>query len=220
MSVKPAASPLQTLYAEHHGWIHGWLRRKLGCAFDAADLAHDTFVRLMQRDLSIELREPRAYLTTIAHGLMVNHLRRRDLEQAYLQSLAALPIETAPSPEQRAIILETLLQIDRLLADLPPRVRRAFLLNQLDGRSHAEIATDVGVSVSSVRQYIARALRHCLSAQEAMARLDAPPAASAKADPAGAATAVAHMTMSTHAVNTSTTIAIAAAATPAPAGSL
>ncbi|MFL9609593.1 sigma factor [Methylobacillus sp. Pita2] len=35
------------LYSSHHGWLYAWLRKKLGCQHIAADLAHDTFVRLM-----------------------------------------------------------------------------------------------------------------------------------------------------------------------------
>ena len=32
------------IYREHHGWLHNWLWRKLGCRSGAADLAQDTFV--------------------------------------------------------------------------------------------------------------------------------------------------------------------------------
>ncbi|MDQ2137587.1 sigma-70 family RNA polymerase sigma factor [Alcaligenaceae bacterium B3P038] len=162
----PSLHPVHTLYSEHHGWLQGWLRRKLGCTFEAADLMHDTFVRVLDRsdrsDLNV-IREPRAYLTTIAHGIMVNHVRRKDLERAYLQALAALPEAVAPSPEARAIALEALIDIDRLLDGLPPRVRRAFLLNQLEGLTHAEIAEQLAVSVSSIRQYLVRAMTHCLT---------------------------------------------------------
>lgn len=49
-----------------------------------------------------------------------------------------------------------------MLDGLPIAVRRAFLLCQLEGLGHAEIAARLGVSVGSVRQYIARALRQCL----------------------------------------------------------
>ena len=93
---------------------------------------------------------------------MVNHLRRKDLERAYLETLASLPASSAPSPEARALALEALLEIDVMLDALPIAVRRAFLLCQLEGLGHAEIAARLRVSVGSVRQYIARALRQCL----------------------------------------------------------
>ncbi|MGY1488902.1 sigma-70 family RNA polymerase sigma factor [Methylobacillus pratensis] len=154
---------LGTLYTEHHGWLQSWLRKKLGCVFEAADLAQDTFVRIaLQRELE-NLREPRAYLTTVAHGLMVNRLRRRKLEQSYLEALAQAPSSEAPSPEMQAMLLETLLEIDAMLDGLPAKVRIAFLMVQLEDASHADIARRLDVSVSSVRKYIMLALAHCLS---------------------------------------------------------
>ena len=38
---------IEVLYSDHHGWLQGWLRRKLGDSFVAADLAQDTFVSVI-----------------------------------------------------------------------------------------------------------------------------------------------------------------------------
>ncbi|GGK04865.1 sigma-70 family RNA polymerase sigma factor [Pseudomonas matsuisoli] len=155
---------LRTVYIDHHGWLSAWLRRQLGCQDQAADLAHDTFLRLLARDRDLSaIREPRAYLHTIAKGLLVNHWKRRDIEQAYLQALAAQPDALAPSPETRALIIETLTEIDRLLASLPQNVRTAFLLSQLDGLTYSVIAVRLGVSERMVKKYMARAMFECLA---------------------------------------------------------
>ena len=62
---------VQTLYSNHHGWLNTWLRSRLGNAADAADLAQDTFVRLLQKTERFELKAPRAFLRTIARGLVI-----------------------------------------------------------------------------------------------------------------------------------------------------
>ncbi|CUJ68653.1 Probable RNA polymerase sigma factor fecI [Achromobacter aegrifaciens] len=152
---------IEGLYIDHGGWLKGWLRRKLGDACSAADLAHDTFVRLLAKDALPEIREPRALLTTIAHGLVLNLRRRQRLEHAYLEAMALLPEPQTPSPETQAILLETLLEIDRLLDALPRLMRQAFLLSQIDGKRQSEIAVELGVSVPTVKRYIAKALAHC-----------------------------------------------------------
>lgn len=160
-----AASPADSvaeLYLTHHTWLSGWLRKKLGCAHHAADLAHDTFVRVLSAPPTHELRAPRAFLTTVAHGLMVNHLRRRELERAYLDALAWLPEPLSPSPESRALAIETLLAIDALLDGLPPKARQAFLLSQLEGLRYAEIAERLQVSSSMVKKYMLLAVSHCM----------------------------------------------------------
>lgn len=135
---------MHALYSEHHGWLQNWLRGKLGCAADAADLAQDTFLRIL---LKRELREigiPRAFLRTIARGLVIDHWRREELQRAYLESIAHLPEAQAPSPEARELVLELLEEISRMLDGLKPKVRTAFLLAQCEDLSHRQIAERMG----------------------------------------------------------------------------
>lgn len=158
-----------TLYADHHGWLQGWLRRRIGHAGDAADLAQDTFVRLLnapdetpEKQANWQLREPRAYLTLIAKRLVANLYRRRSLEQAYLEALGQMSEPMAPSPEERAILLETLQEVDAVLDGLKPLVRAAFLLAQLEGLGYAEIAACLALSERTVKRYMAQAMARCI----------------------------------------------------------
>lgn len=164
MSATEFAVPPQgidALYANHHGWLKGWLRRRLGNSSDAADLAHDTFMRLLVRGETVAVREPRALLTTVAQGVVSNFMRRRRIEEAYLASLADLPEREAPGPETRAILLETLIELDRRLDTLTAPVRQAFLLSQLEGMKQADIAATLKVSLATVQRYIAKAAHLC-----------------------------------------------------------
>lgn len=154
---------LSALYREHRSWLENWLRRRVGNAWDAADLSQDTFLRVLGSTQSLaELREPRAYLLTVGKRLLSNFYSRRSLEQAYLDALAQLPEACVPSPEQRWLVLETLHALDELLDGLPPAVRRAFLLSQLHGLGYREIAERLQVSERTVKRYMATAYEHCL----------------------------------------------------------
>ena len=153
------------LYAEHHRWLLGWLRQRLGCLHDAADLAQDTFIRVLaaRNVASVEpIHEPRAFLRTVAGRLLSNHLRRRALEQAWQQTLASLPEPEEPSPEVQAVLLQTLHEIDALLDGLPARARRVFLLAQLEGLTYAQIAELLGVSVRTIKRDMAEAFEQCI----------------------------------------------------------
>ncbi|KDP83181.1 sigma-70 family RNA polymerase sigma factor [Cupriavidus basilensis] len=149
------------LYSDHHGWLRGWLRKKLGNAMDAADLAHDTYLRVLVSGAAPRPEQSRRYLTQIANGLVVDLYRRRRIESAYLATIADLPEAQSPSPETRALVLETLIEIDTILDRLAPKARRALLLCKLEGLSYREIAAQLRVSVSSVEKYIASALVAC-----------------------------------------------------------
>jgi RNA polymerase sigma-70 factor (ECF subfamily) len=160
--ISATTASIDAIYRAHHGWLLRWFRRRLGGASCAADLAHDTFVRLMVSRDAQAIDEPRAFLRTLAHGVVVNHWRRQDIERAWLDALAALPEPLAPSPEDRLLALETLCRIDAMLDRLNPKARTAFLLSQLDGLAYADIAAQLGVSERMVKKYMAQAMLQCL----------------------------------------------------------
>jgi RNA polymerase sigma-70 factor (ECF subfamily) len=66
-----------------------------------------------------------------------------------------------PSEEEKAIILETLVELDQLLDGLPAPVRRAFLMSQVDGLSHGDIASALGISIATVKRHINKAALRC-----------------------------------------------------------
>ncbi|MCD0501659.1 sigma-70 family RNA polymerase sigma factor [Bordetella petrii] len=149
------------LYQAHHTWLTGWLRGKLGNPHDAADVAHDTFVRVLQSRLAASIQEPRSYLSTIARGLVVDLWRRRALEQAYLEALEAVPAEHLPSLEAQALIQEQLVRLDRMLNGLGSKVKQAFLLSVVEGTPYPVIAERLGISVRTVSNYMAKAMERC-----------------------------------------------------------
>jgi RNA polymerase sigma-70 factor (ECF subfamily) len=115
----------------------------------------------------VQAREPRAFLTTVAQRVLANHYRRQQLERAYLEALAQAPQSAALSPEERALLLEALDEIDRMLDGLPAPVRRAFLMAQLDGMKQADIARALGLSLTTVKRYLVQAGMHCFFAVQA-----------------------------------------------------
>ncbi|MFA5985029.1 MAG: sigma-70 family RNA polymerase sigma factor [Methylococcaceae bacterium] len=155
---------LTQLYQDHHPWLLKWLEKQVQDRLQAEDHAHDTFLRVITAKELPSLNEPRAYLTTIAKRLLVNHWRRGTIEKAYLERLSAYPEEIAISAEESAIILEVLRDIDELLNQLPTKVRSAFLMAQLDDLTYVEIGHRLGVSDRMVRKYMAQAMFQCLNA--------------------------------------------------------
>ena len=60
------------------------------------------------------------------------------------------------------VIQEALQAVDTLLHGLPPVVRRAFLLSQLEGYTYAEIAQTLNVTVRTVQRYLTKAMEQCM----------------------------------------------------------
>lgn len=154
---------VHSYYSDHHGWVRAWLQRKLGNASDAADLAHDVFLRLLARPRQFESdSHARAYLGAMSRHVCVDFWRRRQVEQAWLEVLASRPDAYAPSEEHRALVLEALQQVHAMLASLPEKVAQAFLLAQFEGLTYKAIGERLGVSERSVTSYMAQAMYRCL----------------------------------------------------------
>lgn len=150
------------LYADHHAWLRSWIQRRLGNTADAADLAHDAFLRLLVKPKVFgSAPEARVYLRSMANGLCIDLWRHREVEQAWLDALAARPEALEPSPEHRAIVIETLCEIGAMLAKLPEKTATAFMLAQVHGMTYKEIGIELRVSERMVKKYMAQAMLHC-----------------------------------------------------------
>lgn len=161
MSLPLHAAAVEQIYEQHHSWLHGWLKGKLNNASDAADVAHDTFVRILAARNAAQIREPRDYLATIARGLVIDRYRRSAIETAYLQTLAGRPEPSAISEEDRALIIETLVAVDKALAGLGVRTQRIFMLSQIEGLTYQQISVQLKVSLTTVKKHMIRALTEC-----------------------------------------------------------
>lgn len=171
MPQSPASvTNIEQLYRDYQPWLRSWLTSKLGGnGFSAADIAQDVFLRLlvMQHQNLLIIEQPHALLKTIAQRIMVSRWRREELERNYLEALAQQPEAYALSPEAHAILMETLSEVDQLLDALQPAVKQAFLLSQLDGLRHAEIAQTMGISIPTVKRYLRKAAMQCYFSESA-----------------------------------------------------
>ena len=157
------AENVDGLYSAHHGWLYSLLQRRLGNRGDAADLAHDAFIRLLVKPRSFDSFDgARAYLSTVARGLCVDLWRRREVEQAWLDALAAQPEPFTCSAEDNAIVLQALTAVDAMLRKLPANVASAFVMGIVLEMTDRQIAAELGVSDRMVRKYMAQAMLHCM----------------------------------------------------------
>ena len=102
-------------------------------------------------------------MSTTARRLIIDQVRRKQIENAYLQELAltAEALEGFQSPEQILTTLEALEQIAFILEGMQEKARQAFVLYYLDGLTQCEIARQLGLSDRTVRKYLIQALLHC-----------------------------------------------------------
>ena len=137
--------------------------RMLGSVADAEDIVQDAYVRWQQTS-ETDVREPRAYLTTIVTRLAINQLRSARVQrETYVGPWLPEPLMTEHAPDSSASVelAESLsMAFMVMLERLSPVERAVLLLHDVFDFDYAEIARIVDKSEANCRQLLARAKKH------------------------------------------------------------
>jgi RNA polymerase sigma factor (sigma-70 family) len=149
------------LYQAHFDELHGFARRRAGRQ-EAEDIVQDAYLHLLQRGTAATLEHPRAYLFCIVANLAVDLARKTKIYLRYAGDRFGhdCNAEAPASPEAAAGGAMELRRLQASLCELPPLCRDAFLLNRIEGLTHAEIARRRGVSERTIDRYMTRAGAH------------------------------------------------------------
>jgi RNA polymerase sigma factor (sigma-70 family) len=133
---------------------HNWRNKS-----DIADLRQDIYVQVYEAALKGIPEFPQAFLFTIARHLLIRRMRReRIIPIEIVSDFDALGVAMDRSgPENSAIARDELRRLQAALDRLPPRVREAFVMRQVDGLSRREIAARMGISEMTVKYHLKEA---------------------------------------------------------------
>ncbi|WP_345772004.1 RNA polymerase sigma factor SigJ [Geodermatophilus sabuli] len=159
----PSPGPADT-FEQHRSLLTGVAYRVLGSIADAEDVVQETWLRWSTVDHA-GVRDPRAFLTTTVTRLALNGLRsRRHRQESYIGPWLPEPVPTAEDgddPAQPVLLAESVSQAFLVvLESLSPLERVVFVLHDLFGFGHDEVARAVDRSEPAVRQLASRARRH------------------------------------------------------------
>jgi RNA polymerase sigma-70 factor (ECF subfamily) len=150
----------ETVFTSVRSLLFSIAYRMLGSVADAEDLVQETYLR-WQEASDVEVRSPRAYLTTIVTRLAINHLRSARVQrETYVGPWLPEPLMTGPAsdPSGAVELSESLsMAFLVLLERLSPIERAVFLLREVFDFDYAEIGRIVDKSEANCRQLFARA---------------------------------------------------------------
>jgi RNA polymerase sigma factor (sigma-70 family) len=154
-----------TFYRRHVRAVLAYLVARTGRPDVAADLCAETFATaLEQAERYDPARAPaRAWLLAIARSRMLDSFRRGRVEDRARRRLAMPPRSLTDADLERIEELADAsrgLDVESLVAELPPEQRDAVLARVVDERDYGDIAAQLEVSQSVVRQRVSRGLAH------------------------------------------------------------
>jgi RNA polymerase sigma factor (sigma-70 family) len=152
------------LAGKHGTRLRRYLAVRLRNVVDVGDLAQEIFLRLLRVERHDLIRKPEAYLFTIASHVLHQHaLNQAAAPESWdpidLATDQHFAVESDPAAH---LHLERRLEaLDRALERLSPKTRAAFVLHRRDGCTVDEVAAKLGISRSSVKKHLTKAMIHC-----------------------------------------------------------
>jgi RNA polymerase sigma-70 factor (ECF subfamily) len=166
-------SGFEDLYRTHYRRVYSICLRMTGSVAEAEDLTQEVFIQLHRKLGSFR---GEAAFTTWLHRLTVNqvlmHFRKRSVRSELTTDDGEIPDSVDPdtvNPEAMPIVDRIGLEI--AISQLPPGYRAVFVLHDVEGYEHEEIAKILGCSAGTSKSQLHKArlkLRRLLQ-QRAMA---------------------------------------------------
>jgi len=152
-------SAFETLYERHHRKTYSLCLRMLGNQTDAEDLTQEVYVQLFRKIGSF--RGESAFSTWL-HRMTVNqvlmHFRKRSVKSEKTSEDGELPEQVvvgSSNPLKMAVVDR--IALAKAVAGLPPGYKKIFLLHDVHGFEHEEIARMLGLSVGTSKSQLHKA---------------------------------------------------------------
>lgn len=188
------------MLAHYYQELLNYFARAVRSRDRASDLVHEAYTRVLALEQSGQVVEqPRALLYRTARNLLIDQHRRQAVraphaagDVAYgaqgdgpVPDVAELPAPAALGPEAQAASAQGMAALLATIDALPLRCREAFILHKFDGLSQAEVARQMGISVTMVERHIKLGMQACRARQAQMqgGGTSAPPTAAPRSSP-------------------------------------
>ncbi|MEU1546381.1 RNA polymerase sigma-70 factor [Nocardia sp. NPDC005745] len=154
----------QDPFLEHRRLLFTTAYRMLGTVTDAEDVLQDAWLKWNETDHST-VRHPKSYLVRAVTNLSLNRLTSaRATRESYVGPWLPEPLLTSPNVAEETELADTVsTAMLVVLETLGPVERAVFLLREVFGYTHAEIAETLDRPEAAIRQIAHRAKRHVQS---------------------------------------------------------
>jgi len=132
----------------------------------ADEIVSDVFIKLWQiKNKLPEIDNLTVYLYTVAKNFCLNYITRNFKNPVVLlDEIDIEPVVHIGNPEELCISADIVQKIQQAIRQLPPRSRLIFQMVKEDGMSYKEVAEILHISVLTVRNQLAIAIRKLAAA--------------------------------------------------------
>ncbi|MEX0297605.1 MAG: RNA polymerase sigma factor [Kordiimonas sp.] len=159
---------LEGLFRVQHGPLLRFVLARVKDQNEAEEIVQEAFVRFQKKYDPTTVDSPAALLARIAANLVIDRVRERDARAAREDAWGKLYTEgadgdaSASKSVDPARALSARQQVElamSVLEGLPQKTRQVFLLHRVEGLSHSEISSRIGMPKSTIEKHMIRAIK-------------------------------------------------------------
>lgn len=140
------------LYEKYAQGLSDLLYYKYGALLNPSDKVQDAFIKMWENCAKVKPEAVKSYLYTVANNMMLNEAKHQKVVLNYHK---VKPKDyTNESPEFLMRKEQFLERYEKVLSNLKPEQREAFILSKIVGKTHKEIAEMIGVTKKVVEHRI------------------------------------------------------------------
>lgn len=141
-------------HIDFHTAIYNYIKNRINNAEDAADLAQDAYVRLLDYKAMLRQETVKSFVFTIARNLVIDYIRRHYRKQEVSANMYEFSKDYTDTTESNLHVEDILRLENGMLMNMPKQRKHVYMLDRFEEMSALEIATALNISKRTVENHL------------------------------------------------------------------
>lgn len=148
------------IYDMYAGRLYAFSIRYLKSPDEAGELVQTVFLKVWEKHKRLDANLSfRSFLFTIAYNEICRSFRRKSYLRKYIGEAVRDANRSDTSPEDNSEYHSLLSEVEKIIASLPEKQRKAFIMCKIDGMPAKEVAAGLGLSSGTVDNYVSSTIK-------------------------------------------------------------
>lgn len=160
LDLKDNETVFDQIYLDHYAGLHQYAFTITGDYMVAEEMVHQLFLKILEKNEPIVVHTSlKAYLYRAVHNECLNYLKHQKVKQAHQNNVMSVVSNEIENASGKIQYQQLEARLRAAINDLPEQCRIVFQLSRFEELKYKEIAAQLGISVKTVENQIAKALK-------------------------------------------------------------
>ena len=141
-------------YIDFHSAIYNYIKNRINNVEDAADLAQDAYLRLLDYKPMLRQETVKSFIFTIARNLVIDYIRRHYRKQEVSANMYEFTKEYTETIENEIYANDLLKLENGMMMTLPKQRKLIYYMERFEEKSADEISQSLQISKRTVESHL------------------------------------------------------------------